>query len=189
MKDKILHPFFRTTLRYAIAATALCAAISLPAQAQFTFTLLTPNVTANRGDTVTFQAVLTNNTGNPLYLNNDLGLVDTPLLMEDSTFQMQFLVPTPQPTLPADGLAYTYDLFTISLPSDQAAYKGFSTPLGGSFTLYGGAADTDQNALGRQDFTVALGPDGPAVPEPGTFALLIALGATGTVFARRRLRR
>ncbi len=180
----------RAPLLYVLTAMALYAGASQqPARAQFTFTLLTPAVTASRGDTVTFRGALTNNTGAPLYLNNDLGLVDPPLVLDDAPFQNQFLVPTPQPTLPSDGLSTTYDLFTVSLPADPTLYDGLPSTFSGSFTLYGGATNADQNILGRQDFTVTLTPASPDVPEPGTCVLLMALVISGADFARRRARR
>ena len=180
----------RAPLRYAWTAIALYTAASQqPARAQFTFTLLSPAVTASRGDTVTFRGTLTNNTGAPLYLNNDLGLADPPLVLDDAPFQNQFLVPTPQPTLPSDGLPTTYDLFTVNLPADPSLYDGLPSSFNGSFTLYGGSANADQNILGRQDFTVTLAPASPDVPEPGTCALLMALVISGAGFARRRARR
>ena len=180
---------FHTILHYAFTAIALYAATSRPAQAQFNFTLAMPAVTANRGETVTFQALLTNNTGAPLYLNNDLGLVDVPLIVDDSLFQTQFLLPTPQPTLPADGLSHAYDLFTVSLPVDPTLYVGLPTTFSGSFTLYGGAGNGDQNTLGRQDFIITLGSGSSSVPEPGTLALLLTFGIGGAGFVRRRVRR
>src|SRR4029453_15134417 len=96
---------------------------------------------------------------------------------------------TPQPALTADGLSHIYDLFTVSLPADPALYAGLPTTFGGSFTLYGGIMDTDQDTLGAQDFTIALGPAPPSVPDPGTLALLTGLGLSGIGCARRRAQR
>lgn len=178
----------RSTLLSAIAVLSLYAAASLPAQAQLGFTLLAPDITAGLGDTVTFRALLTNSAGVPLYLNNDFGLVDNPLLLDDLPFQTQFLLPTPQPTLLADGLPHAYVLFTISLPAYPTLYVGLPTTFNGSFTLFGGPTDADQNTLGRQEFSVRLGPAAPSVPEPGTLALLTGLSLCGAGFARRARR-
>src|SRR5678815_3961020 len=103
IKENSMRPPFRATRLYVLAVVGLYAATSLPAQAQLLFTLLTPAVTASRGDTVTFQASLTNTAGVPLYLNSDFGLADSPLLLDDLPFQTAFLLSTPQPTLTADG--------------------------------------------------------------------------------------
>lgn len=183
-----MSPTFRTVL----LSTFFCVgsiAVNVPsAEAQLTFTLLTPTVTAGRGDTITFSAMLTNTTGTPLFLNNDLGLIDPPLILDDATFQAQFLLPTPQPTLSADGTAHLYSLFTVNLPSNPALYVGFPTFFSGRFTLYGGATDADQDTLGTQEFRINLGPTAPTVPEPGTLALLVGLGAGSVLLTRRRAR-
>ena len=133
---------------------------------------------------VTFQASLTNNAGVPLYLNNDFGVVDTPLGLDDLPFQTQFLS-TPPPILLADGLPHTYDLFTVSLPAASSVYDGLPSVFNGSFTLYGGTADTDQIELGRQEFIVTLNSNNSAAPEPAPLALL-ALGVSATAIVRRQ---
>ncbi len=159
------HPTFRRLT----AAAWLGLATSQIAQAQFNFTLVTPNVTASAGHTVTFQALLTNDTGAPLFLNGDLGLIDPPLTLDDLPFQTTFLLSDPLMPLEPDGLPHAFDLFTVELPADPSAYVGFPSTFNGSFTLYGGALDTDQDELGSQDFSITV----DAVPEPSS---LIALG-------------
>ncbi len=180
-------PQYRALLS-ALVAICLYATVVSPVQAQLNFTLLTPNASVPLGETYTFQASLTNTSGAPIYLNNDFGLVDNPLVLDDLPFQTQFLLPSPQPTLFADGVARIYDLFTVSVPTSAILNLGAFTLYSGSFTLYGGPTDADQTTLGRQDFTLTLRPAASAVPEPGALTLLIGLGISGIAFARRNAR-
>ena len=110
----------------ALLAGALYAIASLPAHGQLAFAFTAPNATAHQGDTLTFQALLTNTSGNSLFLNNDFGIVDIPLILDDSEFQTQFLLSTPQATLLADGLPHAYDLFSVYVPITSILYVGQS---------------------------------------------------------------
>jgi hypothetical protein len=145
-------------------------------------------VTAAPGQTVTFSGLLTDTGTDPLYLNTDFGIVDSPLTLDDSPFFNTFVMPTPQPTLPADNIAHTYDLFSVSLPSDPALYTG-PGPFAGSFTLYGGLTPGDTADLGTQTFTISLG--GNAVPESGAGVYVFALITTRVLvlWLRRHTRR
>ncbi len=156
----------------------------VPAQADLNYTLTNPNVTASPGQTVTFTAALQNTGPDPLYLNTDFGIVDAPLMVDDSKFFTTWVLPNPQPTLPADGMTHLEALFDVVLPSDPSLYTGLPTIFNGSFTLYGGPTPNDLTQLGEQPFTITLGAS--AVPEPGTPALLLSLSAGSLGFAARK---
>ena len=164
---------------FALFAGAFYAIASLPAYGQLAFTFTAPNESVHQGDTLTFRALLTNTTGNQLFLNNDFGLVDVPLILDDSPFQTQFLLSNPQATLLADGQPHAYDLFSVYVPIASILHVGQSTVFTGSFTLYGGATDQDQDTLGRQEFMITVSPNTSSVPEPGFLPLLATLGLSG----------
>lgn len=182
--------------RYGMAFALACLA-SPAARAQVVtplldYTLITPDVTAAPGDTVTFEAELTDTSDTPLYLNTDAGLVDLPLSVDDSAFIASFVSPTPQPVLPDDGLPHTFALFAVVLPSDPALYTGLPLVFDGTFTLYGGLTDGDTDLLGSQPFSVTLstlpGGGGGPVPEPGSLGLLCGLTGAGVSGAWRHKR-
>jgi len=58
----------------------------------------------------------------------------------------------------------------------------------GTFTILGGAGDDSQDVLASIDFTVGVGQEPSAVPEPGTLLLLacgLVAGAVATGIKRR----
>jgi hypothetical protein len=129
------------------------------------------------GTTFSFEISL-DNTGNPdLFLNGSNFTIDSPLVLNDMLF-----VNFPA-VIPADGII-DGTLFTVDLPSDLAPglYNG-------TYSLLGGFSPDDQTDLTDIDFTInAVPASTPAVPEPGTWVLLVTgLGAMGTVvYSRRR---
>lgn len=176
---------YRIYARALWSISLLCCAIA--SRADLVFTLTNPNVAASPGQTVTFAAELQNTGPDPLYLNTDFGIVDLPLAVDDSKFFQTWVLPTPQPTLPADGTPHLSSLFDVILPSDLSLYVGLPTTFTGSFTLYGGPTPDDINELGTQEFTITLGGANPA-PEPGSLALLAGLSVSGIGLAARKRR-
>jgi hypothetical protein len=154
------------------------------AHADLVFVLTPTSVTAALGQTVEFSGQLTNTGTDSLYLNTDFGIVDGPLTLDDSPFFNTWVLPNPQLTLPADNIAHTSELFTVSLPSDPTLYAGLGPTFAGGFTLYGGATAGDTTELGTQAFTITLA--GNTVPETGTVGMCVALLTAGGLLRRSR---
>lgn len=129
------------------------------------------------GATLTFDATMTNTTDGLLNLvGDDFGLTApfTIANVNDSAFLLSW------PLTLAPGASFgSAALFDITIPLGTA--PGI---YGGTFSLFGGPGDLDQNLLGTATFEVDVTKTTTATPEPGTFALMM-LGLLGLAFVGR----
>ena len=138
-----------------------------------TLTLFSPYQNSGAGNALTFDATVTNNSSETVYLNGDSPSVAQPLTVDDSPYNNNF------PLTLAAGNSFTGELFDLDIPN--------GTPLGlytGAFEITGGFGSSDQNVLGAANFNVNV------TPEPPSFVLLatgLMCGLAGIQMHRRRL--
>jgi hypothetical protein len=118
---------------------------------------------SGEGGIFAFNATVTNNSNQVVYLNSDAFNVDSPLTLDDSPFNDSY------PFFLDAGDSYTGVLFNVDVPE--------GTPLGlytGQFEILGGGPSDDTDVAGSADFDVSL------TPEPSSFLLfgagVLALG-------------
>lgn len=123
---------------------------------------------AQRGQTITFSATVTNTTASPVFLNGDAVNIAAPLTADDSLFFLNFPI-----SLTANQMV-TASIFSVMVP--------LNTPYGfyaGNFDILGGSTPSELTTIGSAVFAVNV------VPEPGALGLLIA-GALGIAIALKR---
>lgn len=163
----------------SIAIAALMLYVPAAKADSFSITFISPDQSAVAGNTVEFDAIITNlDPTSELYLNNDnIASLDSPLSLYDSAF---WAIPYPLSPAGSPGDSYTGELFTVLVPLGTSAgtYEG-------EFDLLGGSNGDDNNLLGADDFTITV--ENTAVPEPSSLLLLASglAGLAGTL--RRRL--
>jgi type 1 fimbria pilin len=142
------------------------------------FTISSPFQSTGSGGTVTFDATVTNNTNQVIYLNGDTWTLDAllnPSDLSDADYNIYF------PLFLTPGESVTNPLFTVTVPPGT-----LSGIYAGSFEITGGSAGSDQSDLGSADFNVAV--TGTVVPEPPTVVLLLSgLAGLGRTLRRRRI--
>ena len=135
--------------------------------------LTSPYQNAVAGDTVTFDATVTDiDPTEVVYLNADSITLDSPLTLDDSPFFNNF----PLSLNPGDS--FTGELFTVSVPLGTSAglYSG-------SFEILGGDPSDFQDVVGSANFNVDVNAN--AVPEPSSLVMLI-IGLAGFAGVLRR---
>ncbi len=178
-----------------VVATALCtiAAGSFvkSAQAQVVITLTPSFASGAPGSTVTYQATIQNqSTTQSVYFNNFVGtfnsvngdpndVIDS---VDDFSFLGYFQAQYADRRLPANT-TYSGNLVDVLIRANapQGAMDA------GTFTISGGATDTEVNALTQLGFTITSAAVIPEMPSSG----LLGYGAValvGIVVARRRNR-
>jgi len=126
------------------------------------------------GDTLEFDATVTNLTAATVWLNSDSYNVDAPLTLDDTAYFNNFplsLAPAGQPGDVATGWLFTVDVWS-------------GTPVGlygGNFGIVGGDIDDFSDVIGSADFTVQITPEPPAWQLTG-----MALLALCVITVRRR---
>lgn len=140
------------------------------AHAQLNFTLTPPSHSGIPGDVLTFSGILTNLSADPVFLNGDNFTLDGEGLTLDET---PFFENAPASL--EGNASYTGALFTVTI--DPLAPLQMSL---GTFTILGGAADTDNSPLATQAFQIRV-----VAPEPTAGALLLS-GGVLCLFAVRR---
>lgn len=119
---------------------------------------------SGNADLFAFNATVTNNSNQEVFLNSDSWNVDAPLTVDDSPFNNSY------PLSLGAGDSYTGLLFNVDVPQ--------GTPLGlytGSFEIIGGDPSDDTDVAGSAVFDVNV------TPEPSSFLLFGA----GVVMALR----
>lgn len=154
-----------------VTLLALLLANAAPAKAQLSFTLLNDYLAGNAGDTLSYQATLTNHGTEEVFLNGDFfNLLGDDLTVDDSPFFTNF------PLSLGAGESFTDEMFTVTI--------GPTTPQGvytGTFSVLGGPTDTDFDPLATTTFHLAVG-----APEPATGLLLLVGTAALAGIARRK---
>jgi len=167
MKPKI------STVLSLVLASLLFAGMAASADT-LPLTLTTPFQTGASGDTLTFEATVTEPGTAPVFLNGDAVTLAGSLILDDSQFLSGF------PLSMNQGDIFTGDLFTVFiLPGTPAGLYS------GTFTILGGSDGSAQDVLGSADFNVEVS----ATPEPSSL-LLCASGLLGIMltFRSRRFR-
>jgi len=129
-----------------------------------------PELYGSPADTLTFSGTLINS-GSTVYINGAdfnieaFGLADYSL---DDFMSYALLLP---PLNDGDSSG-PFSFFTVTIPAGFAdgAYAG-------TLTVKGGATVDDDAVLGSGSFTVRVGQEVTAVPEPGYLLLLVGLSA------------
>ena len=170
--------FKKKSLILSVLALAAAMLLSIQAQAD-TLTLTLDNATQSGapGDLLLFTATAIapgTNTGT-IFLNSDSFNLDSPLTLDDSDFFNNF------PLFLDPGTSFNGLLFTVSIPDGTA-----TGPYLGSFSILGGPDGDTLNTLDTANFEVDVA-SSSAVPEPGTFLLLVT-GLSGlTTVVRRKM--
>jgi len=164
MNRKLISTLF---LMMLMAAIMLSASV---ARADILLTLNPATLSGYPGDTLTFNATITNTGPSEVFLNGITDNVSAPLTLDDSLF---FTTPASL----AAGDFWTGNLFTVTIPASAVPYFTGS----GYVTLVGGADSSAQDVLSTQTFEVNV------VPEPASMVLL-GSGLSGLVGVIRRKR-
>jgi len=150
----------KITLVLPVLGLIAVLALSSPALAgTINLSLTNPTRIATPGAILSFTATVSapaTNTG-PVFLNADSTTADYPLVLDDSSFFLNF------PLFLAPGASYTGVPFTVDLPNfatSGATYNGY-------FEIDGGSDDNASSYLASVTFQVT------AVPEPGSAILLL----------------
>jgi hypothetical protein len=144
------------------------------AQAELLFELTSPALAGVPGDTLHFQATVTNTGVEDIFLNGDtMDLIGdwSELTVDDRFF-------TNVPVSLAGGVSWTDYLFDVTIGSTAQAGDYF-----GSFDLQGGVDESAGDTLASQNFQVTV----QVIPEPaGMTVLLSGLTALAGLGRRRR---
>jgi hypothetical protein len=120
------------------------------------------------GSTVLFSGTLTNLTNSTLYLNaDDLNLAGFDASAIDDS---AFFANTPTGFLGPNASTGNIGLFNVTIPNPFAS-GGYN----GTFQILGGGTFDDQTILDSVGFTVQVASGSTAVPEPGSFILMLTV--------------
>jgi len=171
----------RKAKQLSLALVALAVLFLLPAAAKADPIVMTldPTHTVAAGGTATFQGTLLNG-GPPGRFVNAVSFTFSGGFANFTFDPSAFFAAVPP--FVAQGFStgvLPVDFFDIAVSA--LAAPGLYT---GSFTVQGGATDSDMNTLATKDFTLLV-QGAQTVPEPATMFLL-ATGLGGAALARRR---
>ena len=156
----------------------LAAVFMLPVAAHADPILIPYSATVTPGQMFTLGEWISLDAGasGPLFFNGDSFNMQVPITLDDSPFWSSF------PLSVNPGETVQGDVFTISVPAVIAPgiYTGF-------FSILGGADMNATDELTRIELELTV-PGQGAVPEPGTWVLLVtgAVALFAVVYSRRR---
>jgi hypothetical protein len=142
--------------------------------------VLTPTPTLlNVGSTQTWQVDITNTSAAVLFINGLDDGVDTPLVLDDTTFQNAILN-----GLSVDPNQKVRELFTITAPKGAAGLPGTGqqATFQGYLTLTGGTSDSATDTLAMASFVVHVA----GVPEGSTLLTAGLMFVTGGILLQRK---
>ncbi len=170
----------RKAKQLSLALVALAVLFLLPAAAKADPIVLTLDATHTvaAGGTATFRGTFSN-VGPPDRFVNSVSFTFSGGFANFTFDPSAFFAAVPQ-LVPAGFSVGPTNFFDIAVSA--LAAPGLYT---GSFTVLGGATDSDNNPLATKDFTLLVQGAQTAVPEPASMFLL-ASGLGGAALARRR---
>ena len=172
-RKKIMENKMKSANRLMILPLILAGFLLGVASAQadpLSITLFAPTQTGLPGDILSFNATVTNDSAETIYLNSDFASVGSPLTVDDGPYFSGY------PLTLAAGDSYTGVLFNVDIPwgAPVALYAGY-------FEITGGAGSGDNDEVGLANFDVQI------VPEPSSLLLLASGLAVLAGTIRRRM--
>jgi hypothetical protein len=160
-------------LPFTMVALAILILASVAHADSVGITLIQISQTGAAGSTVTFDATLTNLTGNTVFLNGDSSATSSLFLTVDDT---PFLTNAPLWLAPSASSG-PFALFNVLIdPNMPVGTYDFN-----SFSILGGVDGNAFDTLGTANFSVVT-----ATPEPGTLVLILCGLLTIGMFAQFR---
>jgi hypothetical protein len=172
-QNRIPEESMKSSSKLLLLSTAVAGSLLAGTTASadsLTITLTTPFQSGIVGtvDVFAFDATVTNDTAQTVYLNGDDYSVDAPLTIDDSPFNDSY------PLSLGPGDSYAGLLFNVDVPpgTPQGLYAG-------NFEIIGGGPTDDTDVAGAANFNVQI------TPEPSSL-LLMASGLAGLAATMRR---
>jgi hypothetical protein len=142
---------------FQVAAALVVTFASAPANADtISIQLAAPFQQTGVGQTLIFDATLTNTSGATVYLNSDSASLAGPLFLDDGPFFTNF------PLSLDPGDSFTGELFDVVVPTGPSSLGLYA----GTFSIIGGDPSDFTDVIASADFNVFV------TPEPASIVLL-----------------